>query len=485
MASWSILTSFLASKKAEFQAKAARFEHVRRQAIVSESLLERFRQVEERWAAGVDPERELDWTNRQEMLTRAQDFYRENPLVKNGIRNMTNYVMGTGVTFQCKNARALEQWENWAKDPVNKWDDREKSIVRRALRDGEVFVRLFHAGPQTKLRFIDAEKVVEPAQQPPASLRQSWTNGVITDVRDVETVLGYWVQYGVDAGQKPVLVKPDGVLHYILEWDGNTKRGESVILPAMLYAKRLERAYDYQFETLRLRLAIALIEKVHAAPSEITSWQSGDDSSRRSASNSNFIKAFKPGTILTGNKGVEHEFISPKLDAGDVIAFFREYKLSIAAGLGTPEFMITSDASNANFASTLVAESPFLRGVTSIRDSLGWVFRSVFARVTGETNCTTEWGRLEARDFAADAKALAILSTAEILDKESVLERLDFDPAVVLERLNRQLANDAGDDDDGGEFEDIRRMLASLANDDGDADTAGNGNSDRARRLNR
>ncbi len=35
--------------------------------------------------------------------------------------------------------------------------------------------------------------------------------------------------------------------------------------------------------------------------------------------------------------------------------------LGVAAGVGLPEFMLTSDASNANYASTMVAEGPAVK----------------------------------------------------------------------------------------------------------------------------
>jgi hypothetical protein len=459
----SLLSAWSKAKAARWTSEAQRHQTAGR---MQESLLSRVRQLEDDWIANVgEPERELDWSDRKEMLTQAQKFYRENPFVRNGVGNLVNYVMGTGVSFQHENQRALDQWAKWANDPANMWDDREKSILRRALRDGDVFLRFFGAGPSTQLRFINAESVREPALGAPAT--ESWSNGIITEARDVETVLGYWVDHGTDGlDDFERIDNPSEIIHYAYEWDGNTKRGESLILPAMRSATRLEQAYTYQFETLRLRLAIAMVEKLRAAaPSDITDWNSGDDSSRSNQANANFIKAFRPGTILTGNDGVEHQFISPQLDAGDVIAFFREYKLAIASAMGTPEFMVTSDASNANFASTMVAESPFLRKVTAIRDSLGWVFRSVFERVTGYGDATIEWGRLEARDFANDAKAFVMLNAGGIVDKRSVQERLDFDPEVVGPRLAEENADDL--DNEENDFEEMRQTLSALDQNEG------------------
>jgi hypothetical protein len=69
----------------------------------------------------------------------------------------------------------------------------------------------------------------------------------------------------------------------------------------------------------------------------------------------------RPGTILTTSTGTELEFLQPNTNISDAVSLGRLILLCIAAGEGLPEFMLTSDASNANFASTMVAEAPAVK----------------------------------------------------------------------------------------------------------------------------
>ena len=55
---------------------------------------------------------------------------------------------------------------------------------------------------------------------------------------------------------------------------------------------------------------------------------------------------------------MEYDFPARGLDASSFVAVLQAELRAIAARLVMPEFMFTSDASNANYASTMVAEGP-------------------------------------------------------------------------------------------------------------------------------
>jgi capsid protein len=64
---------------------------------------------------------------------------------------------------------------------------------------------------------------------------------------------------------------------------------------------------------------------------------------------------------LDSHGGIEYDFPTAGLDAGNYVTILQAELRAIASRLVMPEFMLTSDASNANFASTMVAEAPALR----------------------------------------------------------------------------------------------------------------------------
>jgi capsid protein len=68
----------------------------------------------------------------------------------------------------------------------------------------------------------------------------------------------------------------------------------------------------------------------------------------------------QPGTIIDA-QGFDLQFLSPDTHFADASLLGRMILLSIAAGTGLPEYMLSADASNANYASTQMTEGPALR----------------------------------------------------------------------------------------------------------------------------
>ncbi len=70
---------------------------------------------------------------------------------------------------------------------------------------------------------------------------------------------------------------------------------------------------------------------------------------------------YRAGTILTTSEGTDLQYLNPTTNFRDGVPLGRLMLLCAAAGSGLPEYMLTSDASNANYASTLVAEGPAVK----------------------------------------------------------------------------------------------------------------------------
>lgn len=70
---------------------------------------------------------------------------------------------------------------------------------------------------------------------------------------------------------------------------------------------------------------------------------------------------YGPGTILDAPAGLEYEFPATGIDAGSFVTILQAELRAIAARLVMPEFMFTSDASNASFSSTMVEEGPAVK----------------------------------------------------------------------------------------------------------------------------
>jgi hypothetical protein len=299
-----------------------------------------------------------------EIRSQCRSLAAINEFAINGHENRISYIVGPGHNYRavvCKGSDASMDLAMQVQKLLdrfvqeNRWHERQQEIVRRIDRDGETFLRFF-VGPDgmTRVRFIEPDQVVTPpglASDPSASF------GIQTDREDVETVLGYYVD-----GE---FIEADDVQHRRANVDFNVKRGLPLYTPVRKNLRRAERLLRNMSIVAEIQSAIALIRKHRGASrSGIEQFVAGDaDASVTSASTgrTRHFSHYGPGTILDAPAGLEYDFPARNLNASSFVAVLQAELRAIAARLVMPEFMFTSDASNANYASTLVAEGPAVK----------------------------------------------------------------------------------------------------------------------------
>src|SRR5262249_9715818 len=155
------------------------------------------------------------------------------------------------------------------------------------------------------------------------------------------------------------------------------------------------------------------------------------------------VRRSAPATIPDANANIEYDFPAAGVDAANFVTVLQAELRAIASRLVMPEFMLTSDASNANFASTMVAEGPAMRMFARLQaeqvcDDLEVMWRVVDSAIAA--------GRLPAeaatlidiqaappslavRDQLQEAQRRRIENAAGILSLQtwSQLEGLDYD----------------------------------------------------------
>jgi capsid protein len=328
-----------------------------------------------------------------------------NEFAINGHENRISYLVGAGHSYLASIRKGIEGPAEIAMQVqklldrfvfVNRWHERQQEIVRRMDRDGEAFLRFFvDAEGMTRMRFIEPDQVAEPRSgergtsgeiRAPGLTRSSSlaprsygdsSFGIETDPHDVETVLGYWVD-----GQ---FVDAADVQHRRANVDINVKRGLPLYLPVRKNLRRAEKLLRNMSVVAEIQSAIALIRK-HRGVGRSGVEQfvaSGADatSSDPVSGRTNHFSKYGPGTILDAPAGMEYDFPVTGVDAASFVVVLQAELRAIAARLVMPEFMFTSDASNANYASTMVAEGPAVRMFERLQATLVEQDRAVFWRV--------------------------------------------------------------------------------------------------------
>jgi hypothetical protein len=157
----------------------------------------------------------------------------------------------------------------------------------------------------------------------------------------------------------------------------------------------------------------------------------------------NTFRRYGPGTILDANANIEYDFPASSVDAANFVAVLQAELRAVASRLVMPEFMLTSDASNANYSSTMMAEGPAMRMFARLQaeqvgDDLEVMWRAVNSAVAAgklppETenlvNILAVPPSLVVRDQLQETQRFRIENAAGILSPQTWSQRdgLDYD----------------------------------------------------------
>ncbi len=304
----------------------------------------------------------------QQQLAQIRDQCRtlavENEFAINGHENRISYIVGSGHVYRTAARRGKTVDEATVAEVqvvidefvrLNHWRRRQQEIVRRKDRDGECFLRLFPAADGTmRVRFVEPAEVSTPDERradPTASF------GVQTDPDDVETVLGYWI-----GGR---MIEASEIQHRKANVDANVKRGLPLFYPVRKNLRRAEKLLRNMSVVAEIQSAIAVIRKHRAATAaglaEFVSGQADLSVGSAATGRTSHFRRYAPGTILDAASDTEYEFPAAGIDAGRYVTVLQAELRAIASRLVMPEFMLTADASNANYSSTMVSEGPAVK----------------------------------------------------------------------------------------------------------------------------
>jgi capsid protein len=286
-----------------------------------------------------------------------------NEFALNALENRVNYVIGQGHRYQAvakqSEDAALAQKVQDVLDSFceeNDWTRRQREIMRRRDRDGEVFCRLFPSRKGVlQFRFVEPEQVVTP---PRYFNEPNMSVGIQTDPHDTETILGYWID--------GTWVDAESILHRKGNVDSNVKRGLPLFTPVRKNLHRAEKLLRNMSIVAEIQSAIALIRRHQTTEREAIRQFVQNQQSTKTVVDSETgqvqtFRHFSPGTIIDSGSNTEYQFPASAIDASKYILVLQAELRAIASRLVMPEFMLTSDASNANYASTMIAEGPAVR----------------------------------------------------------------------------------------------------------------------------
>lgn len=297
---------------------------------------------------------------------KARNIVRQNPYAENMLKNLVSWVIGKGHKYTVVARKNVVDKERATQLStivqtfldnlleLNKWCKRQKETYRRYHRDGEAFIRVFKQdNGYTHFRFVEPGDVKTPTEW---RADHSASYGVKTDPDDVETVEWYFVDEEEVAG--------DLIQHRKANVDMNVKRGLSSIYCVGANLQRGLQLLTNMSMLVQIQTSVAMIRK-HDRTSQAVKNFATNSASIQSfnplTGETRNLKRFRPGTIIDAKKGTEYEFPALTADPGAPVAVLGAELRAIASAFSLPEYMVGSDASNANYSSSMVAESPAVK----------------------------------------------------------------------------------------------------------------------------
>lgn len=279
---------------------------------------------------------------------------------------------------------------------LNDWlMDRDDESILRACRDGEAFIGIFDGQNGLPVfRFIEPSQVTEPNDSMKRWLEETyglpcgnWRFGVHTSEGDVETVYGYFVQWSQRDADFDY-IPAERMVHIKRNVDRNVKRGISDFFP-------LKRTLP---KTITLQSAMTVGASVQAKiawilelPEATTQQQANDLVAGNASAQKRTVPGsggqqrnatqYPEGTVLTTKAGANYKAgpMGAERNAG-FIEVLQAGLRTIGIRWQMPEFMISGDASNANYASTIAAGTPFNRARKKDQSKFGAKWKELFVK---------------------------------------------------------------------------------------------------------
>ncbi|MCA9023889.1 MAG: phage portal protein [Planctomycetaceae bacterium] len=405
------------------------------------------------WTLLGNGSRGLDSAARTDARTKARQLVLSDPHARNLMRLFEVYVTGPGLKLIHKSrdpqtakdtakllSKADRLWSEFLLENCRHYSFHEHA--RRTWRDGECFIRKFsQTSWPPQIRFFDPETIGPTIDEPESQ-------GILTDANDVETPRWY-LRIDPQTGDLVEYIDAHQILHTKIGADSNQKRGTTLFAPVIDHFDRFQKWMDTELSARKLQASIVLWRKV-TNPASATPF--GNESTVESLTGSHASQnggRFQPGSMLTTGTSTDLQFVQPDTNYSDTVPLGRMLLLSIAAGAGLPEFMLTSDASNANYASTMVAEGPAVKMFQSEQCFFGHEFTRLWRWVMSNAinagqldadffdRVMAKWcfAELVNRDRPRERMADVRLIEAEVLSRAEVARRDGADPEVMRQEL--------------------------------------------------
>lgn len=293
------------------------------------------------------------------------------------LENLTNYTIGDGLKVgigpkrQFQNEASVEEAieiQEAVEEVLcaNCWDTQlEAETFQTEKREGDAGIWIHNDGQDIFLDLVDSSWIAEPID-PPSQI-EDWKYGILNSDDRALPELFYLAPYGQ--------LDRSGVMSKDEFWftkdsvPSLVKRGMSVFYPGFQILERAAVLNLRMVHGASVQASIAYIRKFmgkNATPDNIRRNAERNATQKDVINRDGSVSRVNEANIRAGQiidvGEAEFQYGPMGTPSGPVLSQVLQAGLRIAgARRSMPEYMISGDASNANYSSTLVAESPFIK----------------------------------------------------------------------------------------------------------------------------
>lgn len=369
-------------------------------------------------------ERDRLTSNRQEVLEQALEAWRVNPLARRLVELTTQYVIGSGISIQCKHeptARFLEEFWNHT---LNHMAVRVYEWCDELSRSGNLFVLLStDASGMSYVRAVPAADVAE-IQARANDVEQPLTFMPRPSLEQLNPAP--WAAYNPsEDGPGPDGSYPAVMLHYAINRPVGAQWGEPDLAPLLRWLSRYANWLEDRARLNRFRTAFLYVVRSRFSTES-------DRLARQQRLNAS---PPTPGSILVTDENETWEVIAPRLESGEANTDGLALKKMIASGAGVPlHFLAEPESSTRTTAEA--AGGPTYRRFEQRQSFFLWLVRDVLQAALN---------RRALVDRRVDAKARIDVHGADLSARDNVALGMAANHimAALTELRDRGLIDDA------------------------------------------
>lgn len=301
------------------------------------------------------------------------------PMAQAWINRLLDYTIGTGFDWTIRHdspepQKAVRSFVREFLDD-SKWSSElERESYAREVSDGEFLGEIVFENRQAFIVTREPDELTEPYGKRELEdwleleFVPSWTFGVLSRINRPEVPYGYHFVHD-STGSDWDFVKAENVMHWKRNVRSRAKRGFSDFYKPHLYLLRADRVLTNTAEGAATQAAIAYIVE-HSAAGTQSKAESIVNKFSYSANRVDPLtglidrrRKMKPGTRLDVPAGQLYKAGLLGSNNSQIYIQVLESALRLAGSVHAfPEGMLTGSYQNANFASSLTAEAPFVQG---------------------------------------------------------------------------------------------------------------------------